>query len=111
MIKCFDSSDAAALSIGNGANRPALPGVNFLDIGDDFCQLDEAPVQHDSQLGAGGPLGGAGCQQALQGLQQHRHRLCHHCYWLQRPGVTLETKHDQPAQSLQEGVMTLAKHG
>ncbi|KAA6422988.1 MAG: hypothetical protein FRX49_06976 [Trebouxia sp. A1-2] len=44
----------------------ALPGMHFLDIGDDFSQLDEAPVQHDGQLGAGGTLDRAGCQQGFK---------------------------------------------
>ena len=77
-----------------------VPRVYFLDVGDDFSQLDEASVQHDSQLGAGRPLGRAGCQEGLQGLQQHRHSLCHCRHGLQRSGVTLEAEHNEPPQSL-----------
>ena len=75
--------------------------MRLLYIGDDLGQFDEAPVQHDSQLGAWGPFGRARSQQGLQGLQQHWHRLTHHTHRLQRPCIALETKHNQPAQGLQ----------
>lgn len=75
--------------------------MRLLNIGDDFGQLDEASVQHDSQLGSGGPFGRAGSQQGLQGLQQHWHRLTHHTHRLQCPCVALVAKHNQPTQSLQ----------
>lgn len=77
-----------------------VPRVYFLDVGDDFSQLDEASVQHDRQLGAGRPLGRSGCQEGLQGLQQHRHSLCHCRHGLQRSGVTLEAEDNEPPQSL-----------
>lgn len=88
-----------------------VPWMRLLQIGDDLGQLDEAAVQHDSQLGAGGPFGRARSQQGLQGLQQHWHRLTHHTHRLQRPCVALEAKHNEPTQGLRCRTGMLSKAG